>query len=147
MFRTTPSSRNTGFSLMELMIVVAIIGILAAVAFPSYQNSVIKGNRANAKSFLMDVTQRQQQFLLDNRSYAGTVAALNVTVPPDASKFYTFAVTITPAAAAFACAAATCTNPGPCFTITATPKAGTKQAADGALCLSNKGEKLPLDKW
>ena len=65
-----------GFTLIELMIVVAIIGILAAVAYPSYQDHIRKGNRSAAQAFMMDVAQRQQSYLLNNRSYATTLAAL-----------------------------------------------------------------------
>lgn len=126
--------KTRGFTLIELMIAVAIVGVLTAIAYPSYQNYLVKGSRANAKAFLMDISTRQQQFLLDNRAYAGTIGELNVTEPKEFSPYYTVAI----AAAA---------GPPPSFTVTATPKAGTRQSKDGALTINNKGEKAPADKW
>ena len=129
-----------GFTLIELMIAIAIIGILAAIAYPSYQNSVIKGNRANAKAFLMDVAQREQQYLLDNRSYATGASALDdlklTPIPGEVSRFYTVAV-------------AAVAGPPAGFTVTATPKAGTKQAPDGWIRLDHTGAKTSQhsDKW
>lgn len=128
--------KNKGFTLMELLIVVAIIGILASIAWPSYQNSIIKGNRASAKSFLMEVVQREQQYLLDNRSYATSIAELQLTAPPEFTRFYTVAITVN-------------AGPPPSFTVRATPIAGSRQAADGWLQLSNtnvKSSQFP-SKW
>ena len=60
-------ARQPGFTLIELMIVVAIIAILAGIAYPSYMDQVRKGNRAKAQAFLMDVAQRQQSYLMVHR--------------------------------------------------------------------------------
>lgn len=118
-----------GFTLIELMVVVAIVGILTAVAYPSYQAHMVKGNRVATQSFLMDVAQRQQQYLLDNRSYAADLATLGVSPPTEVSKYYTITVT----------------SPGgtpPTFSVAATPIAGTTQASDGGQSLDNTGQKL-----
>jgi len=123
-----------GFTLIELMITVAIVGILAMVALPQYQQYVVKGNRTAAEAFMMDVASREKQYLLDARTYAGTLAALSVTAPPEVSKNYT--VTINAPAGA-----------PPSFTITATPLVGTKQASDGTLTLDDLGNKGPAGKW
>ena len=71
--------RAPGFTLVELMIVLVIIGILTAVGFPAYQSYIQRGVRSQGQQFLMDLAQRQEQYYLDNRAYApGWVAG---TVP------------------------------------------------------------------
>jgi type IV pilus assembly protein PilE len=119
-----------GFTLLELMIVVTVITILAAIALPAYQDQLRKGRRAAAQAFLVDVASRQQQYLLDARGYAlggGAIAALNLTVPPEVASFYTVAVS--PAAA---------TVP-PTYQVQATPIAASAQAPDGTLTLDQDG--------
>lgn len=123
--------RQNGFSLIELMITVVVVAVLAAVAYPSYQDHLRKGRRASAQAFMMEVANRQQQYLLDARNYAvGSTAltTLNVTTPSDVAAHYS--VTVAPTAP---------TTP-PSYTITATP-ASTAQTADGALTLDNQGNK------
>jgi type IV pilus assembly protein PilE len=72
--------RSTGFTLVEVLIVVAILGILVAIALPSYHDQVRKSARAEAQSFLTDAASRQQQYLVDKRRYA-TSAELGVPLP------------------------------------------------------------------
>lgn len=83
----TPRSRGVGaergFSLIELVIAVAIVGILFAIALPAYSEHVRKSARADAQAFLTDLASRQQQYLVDKRRYAASAAELNLTTPPN----------------------------------------------------------------
>jgi type IV pilus assembly protein PilE len=129
-----PPVRRAGFTLIELMITVAIVAILAMIAIPSYNAQMVKGRRSSAEAALLDIAQRQQQYLLDVRGYAANVAALNTTTPVDVSSYYTIAI----AAAA---------GPPPTFTASATPIAGTAQAGDVVLTINNTGAKTPAGTW
>ena len=125
---------DRGFTLIELMITVAVVGILAMIAYPGYMSQLIKGRRSAAQAVLLDIAQREQQYLLDARTYAGTVATLNTTIPVNVSTYYT--VTIAPAA-----------GPPASFVATATPLAGTAQASDVVLSISDTGVKSPAGTW
>ena len=124
--------RATGFTLVELLVSVAVVAIVAAIAYPSYQDQLRKGRRAAAQAFLVEVASRQQQYLLDARAYAvgaTAISTLNLTVPAEVAPFYTVAVE--PAAA---------TSP-PTYRLVATPVATTAQAPDGDLTLDQDGAK------
>ncbi len=124
-----------GFSLIELMVAVAIVGILAAIAYPSYSRYVINSNRSAAQAHLMDILRLEQQYVLDNRAYTDTLANLNGLSTPDAvSKYYTITISVE-------------AGPPPTFLATATPKAGTAQATDVTLTINEAGAKTPGDKW
>jgi type IV pilus assembly protein PilE len=130
--RTTPGITRAGLTLVELLVTLTIVAILAAVAYPAYQDHIRKGRRAAAQAFLVEAGSRQQQYLLDARSYAvgaGAIAALNLSVPGEVAPFYS--VTVEPAAA---------TNP-PTYRILATPIAGSAQVPDGGLTLDNDGSR------
>lgn len=81
-------SHSSGFTLVELMITVAIIGILASVALPSYQDFVRKSRRAEAMAFMYEAASLQQHHLLDRRMYANTLTSLGLTTPPSVGAHY-----------------------------------------------------------
>jgi type IV pilus assembly protein PilE len=125
-----------GFTIIELLVVIAVIGILAAIAYPSYQNSLAKGSRGNAKALLLDIAQREQSMLLDQRAYmpaadcAALTAALSIRSDAlvDVMSYYTCSVTVTD-------------GPPPGFTAKLTPMAGRRQANDGWLQIDETGNK------
>src|SRR6185436_2016497 len=89
--------RRSGFTLIELMIVLAVIGILTAVALPSYRSYIARGIRSQGQQFLIDLSQRQEQYFLDSRQYATGVATtaglINLTIPDKVAQNYTLTVT------------------------------------------------------
>jgi len=129
-----------GFTLIELMITVAIIGIIAAVAVPQYSQYIVRGNRAAAQAFLMDVANREKQYLLDARAYTASLTDMTIVTPTDVSKNYTITICID--SAGVACS--TASSP-PYFNIKATPIVGKPQADNGTLTLDDSGTKLILN--
>jgi type IV pilus assembly protein PilE len=83
-----------GFTLIEVAVIMAVAAILAAVAIPNYSEYVMRSHRSAVQSFISDVASRQSQFFLDRRSFAGTVAALNMTPPADVAARYTVAIAV-----------------------------------------------------
>ena len=79
------SKKNKGFTIMELMIVVAIVGILAAVALPAYTQYIVRTKRADATGALMAATNAMERHRANNFSYAGAAAGTTFTnwVPTD----------------------------------------------------------------
>lgn len=123
-----------GFTLIELMITVAIAAILAAVAMPAYQGYVQRAKRSAAKAQMMDIAARQQQYLLSNRSYASqaTLESNGYALPSDVGSAYSYSIAVA-------------SSTVPAFTITFTAQGG--QTADGNLSLTSDGTKSPADKW
>ena len=132
--------KRRGFTLIELMIAVAIVGILMAIAVPSYQNHLRKGRRAEAQSFLTQVQQKQQQYLLDARAYAlgpTAITELGLAVPTSVATYY--AVSVENSAGG-----STATQP-PSFTVRARPVTGGAQEKDGELTITHTGDKKRND--
>lgn len=125
-----------GFTLVELMIAVAVVGILAAVALPSYQDQVRKSRRSEAQAVLLNMAGRQQQFLLDTRAYASDATALGVAVPSSVSSAYTITFTV-----------ANSTTAPSTFSLAATPSGGQIKDKCGELTVDQAGIKAPASCW
>ncbi|MBA4741304.1 MAG: type IV pilin protein [Azoarcus sp.] len=89
-----PTVRQAGFTLIELMIAVAIVGILIAVAFPSYQTYVAKSYRGKALACVVEHAQFMERFYTSNMTYVGAAPNLGCTTENDLNTRYTLAVNI-----------------------------------------------------
>ncbi|MCB1679557.1 MAG: type IV pilin protein [Halioglobus sp.] len=114
-------AQHAGFTLIELMIAVVIVAVLMAISLPSYQESLRKGRRSDAKAGLADVANRQEGFMLDRSTYTTDMQELGYTSDPMVSEegYYTID--------AAACATGTIAT---CYVLTATPVAGGAQDDD-----------------
>ncbi|MDX9886922.1 type IV pilin protein [Thauera sp.] len=86
------TQRVRGFTLIELMIAVAVIGILASIAYPSYTEYVRKARRATAESALMDIASKQHTYLLSRRTFTASETDLGFSAPPELNGLYTFTI-------------------------------------------------------
>ena len=129
--------RIRGFTLLEVMIVCVIVGILAAIVLPAYQDQVRKSRRASAQSHLMEIAAKQHAYFLDTRgSYTTSLSTLHVTTPADVAANYTITI-------------ATTAGPPATFTATATPTGGqVNDLGSGVnLTIDSVGTKAPTGKW
>lgn len=132
--------RNQGFTMVEISIVLLIVGIIAAIAIPSYQDSVRKGRRAAAQACLTELSQFMERYYAQQLTYSGASvpAANRMQCINELNSFYTFALAAAPTQSA--------------YTLRAAPVGGSAQAGDkcGTMTLNQTGAKTPTtpaDCW
>lgn len=137
MFNRNYAKKNRGFSLIELMIVVAIIAIIAAIALPAYQRYALRSRRVDGKELLMRVAAAQERFYTNFNRYATNpltgATSLGLATLASERGYYTIA------------SANGATGDTQSYVLTATPVPGGPQARDqcGALTTNNTGVKTP----
>lgn len=146
--------KKAGFSLMELLIAVVIIGILAAIAYPSYQSQVLRTKRTSAKTALSSLATEQEQFRGNRKRYASTLSELGFgastlyldtdgNLETSSSGATIYAITLTGYGAS---STANCSSSGSAgshsYTLKATPQGSQSTDSDCAsLCLAHTGER------
>lgn len=137
MIKASPAMNNTvGFSLVELMITVAIVGILAAVAYPSYTSFVTSSNRSEGQRELLRLANLQEETFIDRRSYTTDMKVLGMAVDPHLTEFGNYSID------------AAVNNKGTSFILTATAQ-GTQTSDTGCttLTINAAGQKSPAICW
>lgn len=127
-------TKKNGFTLIELMIVVAIIAILAAIAYPSYQEYIRNTNRVEAQGEMLDIATRLQRYKIANFTFmkANNVAVqltdigVSNQIPSSGNALYTIALSNVTAGT---------------WTLTATPNTNTIQFGNGHMVLNHRGER------
>lgn len=126
---------HRGFSLLELLVVLCIVGILLGIVLPAYQSSVIKSRRSDAMAALVEVAGRQEQWRFVSDRYSSDLRDLGYDADPLVSGQGHYTISVA------ACPDATLSV---CFLLTASPAATSPQAADvrcGALTLDARGRR------
>lgn len=120
-----------GFTLIELMIAVAVIGVLAAIAYPSYQQYVLRANRVDAQAVLTETAQFMERYFTTNGTYVGGTLLSSVSPKGASGSAVKYDVDFSAAPSATA------------FTVRAVPRGSQAGDSCGTLTLSNTGAQTP----
>ena len=135
-------SIHSGFSLIELMIVVAIIAILASVAYPAYTSSIIKGKRAEGRTALTELMQQQERYMTQRNTYLAFTNSSGTTTPASAATTFKVFSGDSLTNTAYTLSAAVCsstTSIAECVMVEATPVRPDAEA--GTLQILSTGQK------
>jgi type IV pilus assembly protein PilE len=131
---------NAGFTLIELMVAVVIVGILAALAYPSYRQYMLRTNRTEGMTALQQVAAKQERFFSNNSTYTEDLADLNFSVATEHG-YYT--IEIEPGVIA-----GVCDDIARCYTLRANAQGGqTADAGCAILTLDSTGARGPAGCW
>ena len=128
--------KQIGFSLVELMIIVTVVAILAAVGFPAYGDHVRKTHRSKAKAALSDAASQQEQFFLNNKTYTTDFSNTGINFPTTTEAGLYVLSAVAPTAA---CPIASC------YVLQAVPQAPQNTDSCGTLTYDSNGTKLPAN--
>lgn len=145
MFHSISYKKNTGITLVELMIVLVVISILVAVSYPSYQNQMIENRRTDGQRILLEIMNEQQKFYSRNSAYTTNLVAggtVGLTYPDPNGDGSVLSENEFYLVTAQACATFTINQ---CVVLTATPQPG--QVGDGPLTYNSRNEKTPSSHW
>jgi len=123
-----------GYSLLELMTVVAIVGILVSIAYPSYQLNALETKRADAHATMLRIATAQEKFFANNNFYATSTTSLGYAAHPAISGEGFWAILVTGVGAA-------------AFTLSAAPAGGHVDATCGGITLTSAGAEGPAGCW
>jgi type IV pilus assembly protein PilE len=123
------NTRAKGFTLIEMLIVVAIVAILAAIAYPAYQNYIMRTRRADGKELAMRIAATEERYFTNRNTYADLATLANSVNSTSEKGYYTADVEVG--------------NAGQTYLLTLTPTPGTPQENDacGELTINNTGSK------
>ncbi|MBL0710203.1 MAG: type IV pilin protein [Colwellia sp.] len=133
------TSNKTGFTLIELLIAVAIVGILAAITYPSYTSFVQKSNRTEAQRELLRLSNRQEQVFIDRRSYTTDMTAIGANADPYVTESGNYSIEGTISGGI---------NGGATFILTATAQgAQANDTGCTSLTINEAGQQTPVACW
>jgi len=132
---TAPAARARGFSLTELLIVVAIVGILAAIGLPMYRDYSLASKRSDAQQALLRMSQLQERYFTERNVFAATTTALGYGADPAPSNEGLWNLSVV------------APDPTAGYTLQAVPRAPHADAECAAITLDSAGIRAPTECW